>query len=106
MPEPLGSLAIPTEDSVRAVLSDPTLLSLVAQPVVDLRNGAIVGYEALARFKLDVPTPPDVVFASAANWGFGAELEAQVVQRALKLAKTIPQNCFLAINVDPEHLTS
>jgi EAL domain-containing protein (putative c-di-GMP-specific phosphodiesterase class I) len=106
MPEPLGSIPIPTEDTLRAVLSDPSGFSLAAQPIVDLRNGTIVGYEALARFKLDVATPPDVVFASAASLGFGAELEARVVQRALQIAKTVPPNCFLAINVDPEHLTS
>jgi EAL domain-containing protein (putative c-di-GMP-specific phosphodiesterase class I) len=87
-------------------LSDSSRFSLVAQPVVDLRNGTIVGYETLARFNLEVATPPDVVFASAASLGFGAELEARVLQRALQLAKAIPQNCFLAINVDPEHLTS
>jgi EAL domain-containing protein (putative c-di-GMP-specific phosphodiesterase class I) len=102
----LGSIPIPTEDTLRAVLSDPTRFSLATQPVVDLRHGTIVGYEALARFKLEVATPPDVVFASAASLGFGAELEARVLQRALQLAKTIPPNCFLAINVDPEHLTS
>jgi EAL domain-containing protein (putative c-di-GMP-specific phosphodiesterase class I) len=92
------------EDGIRQILADEQRLSLVCQPVIDMRRGIIVGYEALSRFKLDVPAPPDVVFACATHYGLGVELEALVVQRALALAQSVPANCFLALNVDPEHL--
>ena len=103
MIEPSGFLG---EDAIRLLLADERSHSLVWQPVVDLRRGVAVGYEALSRFALDRPTPPDVVFASADRFGLGAELEAIVVERALALWSDVPENCFLSINVDPEHLLS
>jgi len=91
---------------VRRLLSDPGRLTLVAQPIVDLRNGVITGYEALARFELEQPASPDLVFAAANGCGLGDALEALVVERALGLAVQLPPNCFLSINVDPDHLTA
>lgn len=92
------------EDGIREILSGERPFSLVCQPVVDLHRGVIAGYEALARFHLDVPAPPDVVFACADHYGLGVELETMVVRSALALSHHIPDNTFLAINVDPEHL--
>ncbi len=106
MPERSGIRPLITDEGIRLILADDRALSLVAQPILDLRRGVIVGYEALARFKLDGPAPADVVFACAARNGLGEELEALVVRRALELAKGIPPNCFFAINIDPEHVTS
>ncbi|HET6337370.1 MAG TPA: EAL domain-containing protein [Polyangiales bacterium] len=106
MREPSGYPPLVSEEGIRGILSDGERLAIVTQPIVDLRRGVIVGYEALARFKLEKPAPPDVVFACAERAGLGEELEAFVVKRALPLAKDTPPNCFLAINVDPQHLTS
>lgn len=88
------------------ILADETILTLVAQPVVDLRRAEVVGYEILSRFQLESRLPPDRVFAEAARQGLAEELEAFVVERALRLAKSVPPNCFVAINVDPDHLIS
>lgn len=104
MRERSGRPPLVTEDGIREILSGARAFSLVCQPVVDLQRGVIAGYEALARFDLEVPAPPDVVFASAERAGLGLELELLVVDRALQLARTVPDNCFLAINVDPVHL--
>jgi EAL domain-containing protein (putative c-di-GMP-specific phosphodiesterase class I) len=105
MRDPSSFPPLISEEGIRDILSDERRLTLVSQPIVDLRRGVIVGYEALARFKVDVPAPPDVVFACAERAGLGEELETLVVKRALGLAASIPANCFLAINVDPQHLT-
>jgi EAL domain-containing protein (putative c-di-GMP-specific phosphodiesterase class I) len=94
------------EPDIRRLLEEPGRLNLVGQPIIDLRRGAVVGYEILSRFRLEHPTSPDRVFAAAARQGLGAELEARVIERALVLAETLPDNCFLSVNVDPTLLTT
>lgn len=96
-----------SDSDVRAVLEDQSGVSLVAQPIVDLKRGTVIGYETLARFELaSGPAAPDRVFAVASAMGRGPELDALVIERALELASTKPRNCFLTINVDPNHLAS
>lgn len=99
-----------SDADVRAVLEDRddrSALTLIAQPIVDLKRGIVVGYETLARFSLaSGPAAPDRVFAVASAMGRGPELDALVIERALELASTKPRNCFLTINVDPNHLAS
>lgn len=89
---------------IRALLAEPGRLELVAQPIVDLRRGTVTGYEVLSRFEVVPRVSPDRVFAEAARQGLGADLEACVLTRALALAADRPDNCFLSVNVDPEHL--
>ena len=89
---------------IQSLIDDPTRCELVAQPIVDLKRGLVVGYEALSRFRLEPYLSPDRVFAEATRQGLGVALEACVVQRALELAEGKPHNCFLTINVDPLHL--
>jgi EAL domain-containing protein (putative c-di-GMP-specific phosphodiesterase class I) len=94
------------EAEVRRLLADETALAVDVQPVVDLRRGLTVGFEALARFQLETPLPPDVVFECALHYGLDEALETVVLERALSLACATPVNCFFAINVDPMHLLS
>src|SRR4051794_11751601 len=100
----------PPEDSlepdVRQLLREPQRLSLVAQPIVDLRRAEVVGYEVLSRFALERPRGPDQVFAAAARQGVADQLEALVIQRGFDLADQLPQNCFLSLNIDPSLLIS
>jgi EAL domain-containing protein (putative c-di-GMP-specific phosphodiesterase class I) len=94
------------EPEIRRVLADDAALAMDVQPVVDLRRGLIVGFEALARFQLEAPTPPDVVFECALHYGLDEALETVVLERALSLACATPVNCFLTVNVEPVHLLS
>lgn len=88
-----------------AVLTDPSSLQLVFQPIVSLQDGVVVGYEALSRFSGPPELTPDLWFAAADELGVGAELEAVVVARCLELRSTLPPNCFLTVNVSPHLLT-
>ncbi|WP_448618551.1 EAL domain-containing protein [Geodermatophilus sp. URMC 65] len=92
-----------------AVLTDPSLLRLVFQPIVDLQRGVIAGYETLARFDepdgRPSPDTPDRWFAAADASGCGARLEAVVVRQTLALLPTLPPDCFLTVNVSPHLLT-
>ena len=91
--------------ALREVLADPARPRLVFQPIVDLRHGVVAGYEALARFDGEVSFPPDRWFAAADALGLGAELEARVVAAALAARSTLPDGCFLSVNVRPHLLT-
>jgi EAL domain-containing protein (putative c-di-GMP-specific phosphodiesterase class I) len=91
---------------IRRLLAEPERLSLVVQPIVDLRRADTVGFEALSRFRLERPLGPDRVFAAAERQGLAAELEALVLGRAFALFDRLPDNCFLSVNVDPGKLAS
>jgi EAL domain-containing protein (putative c-di-GMP-specific phosphodiesterase class I) len=95
---------VPNKLDIASLLADPSLVELVAQPIVDLRRGDVVGYEALSRFRVEPRLSPDRVFAEAERQGLGAALDAVVVRKALTLFESQPSNCFLSINVEPGHL--
>ena len=87
-------------------LVDGGPLHLDFQPIVDLQRGTVVGYEALSRFA----GPPDLRaeewFLEADRLGFGASLEARVIETALARGQSRPANTFLSINVSPGQLRS
>ena len=66
-----------------AVLEDPDALTMVFQPVLDLRTGRVAAYEALARFNRAPVRSPDKWFAQAHRFGLGAALEARALAAAL-----------------------
>lgn len=81
------------ERLVEGVLTDPTRLELVFQPIVSLQEALVVGYEALSRFHGPPELSPDQWFAAADRQGRGAELEAVVVARCLALRTSLPPDC-------------
>ena len=95
-----------TDEDIQDIIADRERINIVTQPVVDLRRGVIVGYEALARFTLGSGRSsfPEEVFVAAEEFGLGIEVEAAVVRRALEISRDRPKNCFVSINVDPVHL--
>jgi EAL domain-containing protein (putative c-di-GMP-specific phosphodiesterase class I) len=86
----------------RPLLADPDDLTLVFQPIVDLANAGVAGYEALSRFP--GTAGPDVWFAAAADAGLGSELEALALHKALAAVPALPPNTFLTVNVSPHLL--
>ena len=91
------------EELVRRVLNQPDLLQPAFQPVVALDGGAVVGYEALARF---APIPlqlPEAWFDLAARAGLTPELEGLAIRRALDVVgqHPPPAGAFISLNVSP-----
>jgi len=72
------------------------------QPVVDLTDKGVVGFELLTRF--DDGTPPEDRFGEAAALGLGAELELATMERGVEAATALPPDTFLSLNVSPTFL--
>jgi EAL domain-containing protein (putative c-di-GMP-specific phosphodiesterase class I)/putative methionine-R-sulfoxide reductase with GAF domain len=81
-------------------------VEVVFQPLIDLRNGTLVGAESLARFRSAPAQPPNVWFAQAERVGLGVELELLAVELALRAIDRVPAGAYLAINVGPATLAT
>lgn len=92
-----------SEELVRRVLAEPGLVHPVFQPIVALETGAVVGYEALARFAAVPLQPPERWFELAARAGLTAELEALAIRLARAEADQSPPpaDTFVSLNVSP-----
>ena len=73
------------------------------QPLIDLRSGAMVGLEALARWKS--PTrgtlEPESFLDAAEKTGLVGPLTMSVMEQALRHAKDWPARLKIAINISP-----
>lgn len=76
----------------------------VFQPVVDLRAGHVIGFEALTRF--DDGVRPDLRFAEAHRASLGVRLEEETLVAALAAADALPHAAWLSVNASPELLIS
>ena len=88
-------------ERIATVLSADTL-TILHQPIHDLRSGRPVGVECLARFADASERGPDCWFAEAATVGMGEELELLAVRAALRTLPHVPPGCYVAVNVSPE----
>lgn len=84
----------------------PNALQVAYQPIFDLFEDEVVGYEALARFACEPRRTPDLWFAEADEVGLGVELELEAVRVACRHADTLPPAAYLAVNVSPAAATS
>ena len=80
-------------------------IRMAFQPILDLRTGAVAGYEALARFATAETRPPNAWFAQAHRFGLGYELEARALDAALSTPGR-PEGTYLTVNLSPSALTS
>ena len=71
----------------------------VFQPIVQLADRAVVGFEALTRF--DDGTQPDRVYADAATVGLSLELELAALAACVAAAESLPSGPWLSLNVSP-----
>jgi len=87
------------------LIERPKAVRPVFQPIVSLRSGEVVGYEALARFDSTRELPPSWWFAQAHRFGLGPRLEAEAV-RAARSEPGRPDGTFLSVNLSPSALRS
>ncbi|MEV4703897.1 EAL domain-containing protein [Actinoplanes sp. NPDC049316] len=74
------------------------------QPIVQLDDGMVRGYEALARFERDHFPNPAEAFAAAMTAGLGVELEQLAIRRALLRLDDLPAGAWLSLNASVEAL--
>ena len=93
--------AVERSRRAQALLStvDGRGLSTVLQPIVGLRSGTVVGFEALSRFGA---RPPAEVFAEARTLDVGVPLELAAARAALDLLPRLPVGTYLAVNLSPQ----
>lgn len=81
-------------------------LSMVFQPIVDLRDGRVVALEALARIAMPPMRPPGWWFAEAAAVGLDIDLELAAIRAALASLERLPPKVALAVNASPRAIVS
>ena len=97
---------------LRTALADQAV-HLEYQPIVDLRSGAVVGLEALARWTHPEhgPVAPSSFVTVAELSGLAPELDRRVLRRALHDAarlrreRVVPEDAYVAVNLSAASLT-
>lgn len=75
------------------------------QPIYDAKRESIVGFEALSRFKTQFRKPVENWFLDAEKSGVGYQLQEHALKKALEAAKRLPEDCYVSVNISPEHLS-
>lgn len=90
-------------DRVRARIEDVIGggLSMALQPIVDLCNGVVQGYEALPRFDGRPRQPADVWLREAEEVGLRTELDLAALRLAIEALPDVPEDAFVVIGVGP-----
>jgi EAL domain-containing protein (putative c-di-GMP-specific phosphodiesterase class I)/FixJ family two-component response regulator len=89
-----------TRESIQHVIEHDTV-RIAVQPIVDMRDGSVVGAEALARFPAEPFPHPGAWFAAALEVGLTPELEIVCARKALSLLGSRPEGTTLSINFSP-----
>ncbi|GAA1582047.1 sensor domain-containing phosphodiesterase [Actinoplanes couchii] len=93
--------------SVRRIVQgvlDAQSVRMVFQPIMRIKDGAMLGYEALARFDPNDFAGPDKAFAAASRCGLGVPLELLALRQALWRLPDLPPDGWLAVNLSAEAL--
>jgi EAL domain-containing protein (putative c-di-GMP-specific phosphodiesterase class I) len=90
---------------IGAVL-DHEAITLAFQPIYRTDDGRLRAFEALARFPVEPPQPPDAWFADAVSVGFGEELELLAIRHAVRALEAFGPEIGLSINLSPAYAAS
>lgn len=77
---------------------------IVFQPIVRLTDLAIVGVEALSRFKSLPSRSPDAWFGEANEVGLASTLELLACRKAINAARSLPSSISVNLNISPSVL--
>lgn len=92
--------------SVYLRIIEQGLFEFAFQPIRNLDDGAVEGFEALCRFSGKPYRPPNEWFDGAETVGLGAVLEAAVIRRALEHLPNVPEAAYLSMNASPKAIES
>lgn len=78
-------------------------ITTVFQPIISLKTGDVIGYEALSRGPKDSPLyMPENLFKAAEDYNKTWELELACRIKAIERSRNIPSGKLLFLNVDPK----
>ncbi|MBV8222297.1 MAG: EAL and GGDEF domain-containing protein [Candidatus Eremiobacteraeota bacterium] len=98
------SPTVDRDDDLEQVLNENRIRS-VFQPIVNLADGAVYGYEALSRGPIGTRLEgADALFSAAAAVGQTHRLERVCRFRSISAAAGIPSGCYLFLNLSPRVL--
>ena len=80
--------------------------AIVYQPIVNLLNMEVAGFEALSRFASEPVRSPDIWFNEAADAGLSTELETAAIAEALTKLGSLSPEAYLSVNASPKTLLS
>lgn len=81
-------------------------LTVVFQPIYDVKSKSIKGFECLSRFQTEPYRSPDYWFNQANVSGVGEALELFAIEEALSLLPSIPEQYYITLNISPKYLAS
>lgn len=90
---------------IESVLASDAL-SIVYQPIYQIGQRRIAGFESLSRFADGPRKGPDRWFGDAARVGMEVELETAAIRHALKGRERLPEDVYLSINASPDVIVS
>jgi EAL domain-containing protein (putative c-di-GMP-specific phosphodiesterase class I) len=94
----------PGVDDLEQILKENRIRS-VFQPIINLADGSVFGYEALSRGPIDTRLESaDALFSAAAAVGATERLERVCRTCSIAAATDIPSGCYLFLNVSPREL--
>ncbi len=99
-PRPDDPRLVEARRRTEQLLADDAI-RIAFQPIVDLANKEVIGFEALARFPGDAEISPHVWFAEAAEVGLQIDIEMAAIRRALRDLEHLPADAFISLNVSP-----
>ncbi|MEM8787244.1 MAG: EAL domain-containing protein [Pseudomonadota bacterium] len=76
------------------------------QPICNLADSFVSGFEALSRFRSDPYRPPNLWFAEAEEIGRGQELELAVIEQALAALPDLPAHTYLSVDASADTVAS
>jgi diguanylate cyclase (GGDEF)-like protein len=101
----IGDIANRSQSEVVSRIFEGGALSTMFQPIVDLVDGSVMGYEALARPEgFAAMDSVEAVFAAARTNGQIRDLDWICLQRAVKDARHLPPESILFLNISAASL--
>jgi len=94
----------PTWDSALRDVLDGGGLRLAAQPIIDVAQARVGGYELLSRFDGPPSSTPDVWFEEARTRDLDGPLTIRVLHELHRLRTDLPPGTFCTVNVEPHLL--
>jgi EAL domain-containing protein (putative c-di-GMP-specific phosphodiesterase class I) len=94
---------VEVRERLEGVLRDGQL-GIVLQPIYNIVDNRVVGFESLSRFYREPYRSPDLWFHDAMEVGLHNKLEMLAIEKALTYLEHLPEGTYLSVNISPKVL--